>query len=295
MENKFEPLNKSNILLAEKEVSENKISSFKPAEKKETAKKILFENNEPQKRVESELNKNPRKKTLFEFEATKSFINNENESLETTIEKKTLFEKESLVNSPKSEKDINILNLQKSTSLNSESNAKNLTDSFSESFSKNISEDEINKNSNSEIPNNELFVFKTKEKEFKEKEKEDKYSTHQKKPNPGLKSRLKILFFGFVAILVCFLGWSIYNAVEIETLRSQMQTSNKVYAVNIVNYIKTIAKSDDLTSSESLINLEQLSDANIIPIAPKVEPLIEYQKTSNWFDRICNWLSNIFK
>lgn len=246
MENKFEPLRTSKTLVVEKKVLETEVSFSEPALKKETAKKVLFENNEPQKRVELEINKKTPTITNFEFEATKSFIN------ETSTD--SIIEKEEQV---KDEREIS-----KKT------------------------EESIDKDTTS-VFTNEFFEFANKDKVPQQK--------NIKKAKPGLKARFKIIVFGFIAVLACFFGWSIYNAIEIETLRAQIQESNKIYAVNIVNYIKTISKSDDLTSSDSFLNLQQLSDANIIPIAPEIEPFVEYNVTSNWFDRVCNWISNIFK
>ncbi len=91
------------------------------------------------------------------------------------------------------------------------------------------------------------------------------------------------------------MGWAIYNAVEIQTLRAQMQASNKTYGINLTNYINNISRADDL-NTDSLLNLEQLSTAGIIPIEPTaLENPVEYTIKSNWFDRLCNWLSGAIK
>lgn len=250
MEEKFESLNRSKVLIAEKDISDKtEVISSQSEEKKESAKKILFEDNNPQKKVEFELKKDLSKNKInFEFEAAQTFIN---ENKENTIELKT----------EEKEEEIEV--------------------------KEDVEVEPKPKDEKQPVIDQEIFTVK---KEVKDTEKKP-----VKKARPGLKSRLKIMFFGFIAVLTCFIGWSIYNAVEIETLRAQMQESNKVYAVNIVNYINNISKTDDLTSADSLFNLDNLSNAKIIPIAPEIDSHIEYSVNSNWFDSLCNWLGNLFK
>ncbi len=140
---------------------------------------------------------------------------------------------------------------------------------------------------------NKEKVEESLEKVIEEEEKTIKYK--KTSPKVNFKVRLKIIAFGFLAVLTCLLGWSIYNAVEIQTLRAQIEVTNKTYAVNIYNYIKNISKADDLTS-DSLYNLKDLSDAGIVPLEPSaLNKPVEYTIKSNWFNRFCNWLSNIFK
>lgn len=115
------------------------------------------------------------------------------------------------------------------------------------------------------------------------------------KPKVGLKKRLKIITFGFFAILTCLLGWSIYNGTEIETLRAQLEDSNKTYSVNLVNYINNLSKVDDGLTPDSLFNIQDLSNAGIIPLEPTLATPVEYSIKSNWFDKLCNWLSGIIK
>lgn len=244
MEQKFEALKETKILVAEKDLSVPQVSSESKS-KKETAKKILFENNIPEKRVELELNKRTDfRRVGLELDATKTFVNEKELS---TVEDY-------------------LPEVERTTEV--------------------IQELEPKKEP---MVQEELITFPEKE------ERPEQEVRRLKKAKPGFKSRLKIIFFGFIAVLTCFMGWSIYNSVHIETLRAQLRETNKIYAVNMVNYISNISKTDDLTSADSLYNLEQLSDAKILPIAPEIEPYVEYSVNSNWFDRICNWFSSFFR
>ena len=108
------------------------------------------------------------------------------------------------------------------------------------------------------------------------------------------KTRLKIICVGTVLVLACMVGWTIANAVQIETLTSEMEQANKIYSVNIVTHISNISKADDLTNPDSIFNLDELSNAEVVPLQPTPSAPTEYSVRSNWFDRLCNWLSNLF-
>lgn len=108
------------------------------------------------------------------------------------------------------------------------------------------------------------------------------------------KTRFKIFVFGLVGVLACMCGWAIYNSVEIQTLTSEIEQANKIYSVNVYNYINNLSKTDDLTNPDSIFNLDSLSDAGVVPIQPTKEDQVEYSVKSNWFDRLCNWISNLF-
>lgn len=226
-------------------------------EKKETAKKILF-NNSPEEIVSRQLSHvaaslSVLSNSKIEFEAAKTFFSDLPEQ-ELKVEKFKEAEVENLsVEEVENQKEEEIEVEKETQSLN---------------FLKTEEETQINEETN---------------------------VSKRVKPKTGLKARLKVITFGFFAVLTCFIGWVIYNAVEIETLRAQMEAANKTYSVNIVNYINNISKADDLTS-DSLFNLQQLSEAGIVPLEPsELKNNVEYSVKSNWFDRLCNWLSGIFK
>ena len=118
----------------------------------------------------------------------------------------------------------------------------------------------------------------------------------RKADSKKLKNRLKVCFVAMICVLTCLGGWSIYNAIKIETLNAQEQLETAEYNINIAKVITNISKLDDLTNPNSITNLDELSSAQIIEVAPKNELFPKtLEKHSNWFDRVCNWLSNLFK
>ena len=111
-----------------------------------------------------------------------------------------------------------------------------------------------------------------------------------------LKSRLKLGLVAMVCVLTCFGGWAIYNAIKIKTLTAEAELLNEQYKVSVVKVIANVSKLDDLTNTNSITNLDELASANIVEVLPKSESFPKtLEKQSNWFDRVCNWLSNLFK
>lgn len=129
-----------------------------------------------------------------------------------------------------------------------------------------------------------------------EKRLQHKKVVYENQKKPSLKLRLKLAICAIALVLTCLGGWAIYNAVEIKTLTGEAQAKNAEYNINVMKVIKTTSKLDDLTNPNSITNLDELESANIVQIIPKEKASPKtIEKQSNWFDRLCNWLSNLFK
>ena len=129
-----------------------------------------------------------------------------------------------------------------------------------------------------------------------EKRLQHKKVVYENQKKPSLKLRLKLAICAIALVLTCLGGWAIYNAVEIKTLTGEAQAKNAEYNINVMKVIKTTSKLDDLTNPNSITNLDELESANIVQIIPKEKASLKtIEKQSNWFDRLCNWLSNLFK
>lgn len=256
----------SRTILLEKETEEPSDVSFIPEnqeEKKESAKKVLFENNTPELYMQN-LKKNfapqPEKETKpapsvsskIQFEAAETFFS---KPLEAKGKKQT-------------EGQVSFQNVYVPLK---EEEPETLPEE----------KEEIEVSSEEETVNDVI---------------EENVSENENKPvkRAKPKTRFRIFVFGLIGVLACMCGWSIYNAVEIKTLTAEIEQANKIYSVNVYNYIKTISKADDLTNKDSITNLDSLSEAGIVPLQPTKEQPSEYSVKSNWFDRLCNWLSNLF-
>lgn len=129
-----------------------------------------------------------------------------------------------------------------------------------------------------------------------EKRLQHKKVVYENQKKPSLKLRLKLAICAIALVLTCLGGWAIYNAVEIKTLTGEAQAKNAEYNINVMKVIKTTSKLDDLTNPNSITNLDELESANVVHIIPKEKASPKtIEKQSNWFDRLCNWLSNLFK
>ena len=95
-------------------------------------------------------------------------------------------------------------------------------------------------------------------------------------------------------------GWVIGNAIEIASTNSQIVSEigkGEEYQVNIIEYLSKIGKLDDNVSQTppnpedgSLFPIEEIIPITLQPL----EDTTAYEQESNWFDKICNWLKNLF-
>lgn len=124
-------------------------------------------------------------------------------------------------------------------------------------------------------------------------------NTYSKKSN-NYKFRFNLLTSVFCCLIAILGGWVIGNAIEIASTNSQIVSEigkGEEYQVNIIEYLSKIGKLDDNVSQSppnpedgSLFPIEE-----IIPITPQpLEDTTAYEQESNWFDKICNWLKNLF-
>lgn len=112
------------------------------------------------------------------------------------------------------------------------------------------------------------------------------------------KFRFRLLTGVFCLLLAIIGGWIIGEAIEIGKTSTEIITETSKgteYNVNLTKLITNISKIDQddepATPSEgTLLPIDEL-----IPITPQA-PLdtTGYEEESNWFDKICNWIINIF-
>ncbi len=128
---------------------------------------------------------------------------------------------------------------------------------------------------------------------------EKELNTYSKKSN-NYKFRFNLLTSVFCCLLAILGGWVIGNTIEIASTNSQIVSEvskGEEYQVNIIEYLTKIGKLDDNVNQTppnpedgSLLPIDE-----IIPITPQpLEDTTAYEQESNWFDKICNWLKNLF-
>ena len=139
-----------------------------------------------------------------------------------------------------------------------------------------------------------LFTSSLSIESANEEDLEEDINTYTQTETKSYSFRFKLLTGVFCCLLALLTGWIIGNIVEITTTNAELTTQTE-YSVNLKSLISNISKLDkDETpaspSDGSLVPIEE-----IIPITPGViEDTVGYEEESNWFDKICNWLSNFF-
>ena len=144
-----------------------------------------------------------------------------------------------------------------------------------------------------------LFASSLEIKETKDEQIEKELSDNSSQKPKSYKFRFRLIACVFACLVAITGGWVIGNIVEISKTSAeiaQITQTNSEYDVNIAKLIKKISKidsgSDDVgdPSDGSLLPIEE-----IITITPQAQSdVTEYQKDSNWFDKICNFFRNLF-
>ncbi|MEG1752052.1 MAG: hypothetical protein RR140_03300 [Clostridia bacterium] len=105
--------------------------------------------------------------------------------------------------------------------------------------------------------------------------------------------RFKLMLCTYaLAMTICF-GWVIGNAIAINNQANKVELATQDYELSVAEYALKIYQIGQIEPDKEDTSLSPITD--IIPIAPKpLESPTQYTPPANWFDRFCNWLSNLF-
>lgn len=144
-----------------------------------------------------------------------------------------------------------------------------------------------------------LFAQSLEIKETHDKQLEQQINESSVAKPKNYKFRFRLLGCVFACLVALTGGWIIGNIVEISKTSveiAQVTQKNSEYSVNIAQLLNKISKIEtgetkpNSPSDGSLLPIEE-----VIPITPQpLEDVTEYEQHSNWFDKICNWLKNLF-
>ena len=120
-----------------------------------------------------------------------------------------------------------------------------------------------------------------------EEEKVKVFKVDKNKPDANAKPKKRKFALIVASVVMAIFGvWSIVNLTQINTVSNQITEVTTQYDVNLVKYMSKL-KSLDTTSTK---NMQTLIET--IPVSEQGPATIE--KTTNWFDRFCNFLSGLF-
>lgn len=104
----------------------------------------------------------------------------------------------------------------------------------------------------------------------------------EKPKSQTFRKRLRLTLFSLVS-MVC-LVWGIVNVIEITNLQGQINMATQEYQLNLGNYL---AKLGTLDTASSYNELFETTPEELLPPS-------SVAKSSNWFDRICNFIAGLF-
>ena len=111
------------------------------------------------------------------------------------------------------------------------------------------------------------------------------------KPKRNKKFRVKLLAVTYALVIGICAGWTIGNAIAINNQASILELTKTDYELNL-KYIQKLGQLDtEITDDND--EFSPISSAVELQPLPLTSPT-DYEKTSNWFDKLCNWLSNMF-
>lgn len=150
-------------------------------------------------------------------------------------------------------------------------------------------ENEINIDQLIEITNNIEIDNKKIQKELK---------TEAPKPKKNYSFRIKLVTGVYCIIVALFGGWVISNIVNINQTNSAINSiAVETEQVNsnileIISKIKELDTASGNPDNENVVVQIITEEMNITPEAI-IQPNT-YEKSSNWFDVFCNWISGLF-
>lgn len=122
------------------------------------------------------------------------------------------------------------------------------------------------------------------------KNEENNLSNKKDKQIKKRKFRFKLITAIFSVLTLIGLGWVIGNSIAINNINNSIQSTE--YQISEIQYLIKISQLDNF---EEVTNNEPNAITSIIEInPPKLSKPTEIQPQTNWFDKFCNWISNIF-
>ncbi|MDD2227515.1 MAG: hypothetical protein PHH71_02925 [Clostridia bacterium] len=108
----------------------------------------------------------------------------------------------------------------------------------------------------------------------------------KKKQKKSFRAKFSVVLYSII-LIICT-GWTIFNGIQISNTANEIARIE--YSINSFNYIIKIDQLDIIEDHENSI----ITNVMEVTPPPLTEPT-QIQPQTNWFDRLCSWLSNLFK
>ena len=131
-------------------------------------------------------------------------------------------------------------------------------------------------------------------------DKKSKTETYKANTKLKINAHGKVILAVFSCIVCLLVGFSIYNAVVISNINSEILIKQSTVS-NIESEIDGIETNIENMSSETSINSKLDNSFRKVKDSDKIyleetekSEVITYEKTTNFFDKICEFFSNMF-
>lgn len=124
-----------------------------------------------------------------------------------------------------------------------------------------------------------------------------------KKQHVKLQLRLKgkIILIAISIVIILLSSLSIFNAVKINELNNKITETNQQITIEDANLKKAIKEFGQLTSEEKIqeqsgsLDMSKIQESDIVEVELyDRQPVSKPKGKTNWFDKLCGFLSNIF-
>ena len=105
----------------------------------------------------------------------------------------------------------------------------------------------------------------------------------------------------FCAVTALFGFLAIFNAVDIKNLNTEIETLTSEVSQSesqlgqLWNTYSNLNNTNRITGIVEEQGMSQIASSNQISTELKIKPKQETSKSSNWFDKFCDFLAGIFK
>lgn len=123
----------------------------------------------------------------------------------------------------------------------------------------------------------------------------EKDENEEEKPKPKVDQNFRAKLFAITCAIIIFVvgAWVITASVQLNNYSSALSAINQEISTidgSISNYLYRVSTIDDATQED-----DTYIEAIIGVETPTPEDSVDFLQETNWFDRLCNWFSNLFR
>ena len=118
---------------------------------------------------------------------------------------------------------------------------------------------------------------------------------HKTKIKLNARGRIFACMYSVVAVLL--VAFCIYNTVAISNIKNTLSQKEIEYSqqLNDVNLLQKDYEEVSFTSGASQSNYVAVNEGNTVKVKMEKRPrFASVDETTNWFDKVCNFISNLF-